>query len=593
MGPCSQALFTCLVNDLSVHLRGYNYNDLLEKKGRSIVVPGETHKRYACLALLDSFLKKFEDEKGKDADANALAKFLAANSHCREFRAIDTSDMTEIQSICLGIFKETFSNFFFDRKDETYWLDPDIISSGIAVGPGASVGVKGTSFYEKVVAGTLTGTRKSLFSLYKRETAKYTLWKEAEEIRSSHFGDFVQVPGSRLAFVPKSTEVSRTICIEPSLNMMFQKGIGAAFEFQLERKFGINLSLQPDKNRALARIGSESGTYGTIDLSSASDTISMNLLREILPSYVFSWLKETRSTHVELPNKELCELHMVSSMGNAFTFPLQTILFASIVIAVYKALGLTLVYPRRNALGNFAVFGDDIIVRREAYDLVVNLLQRCGFVVNLDKSFNTGPFRESCGSDFWSGFDVRGVYLRSLKAKQDVYSAINRLNVWSANHGVALTETCTYLWKTAGLKFLPVPPWESDVAGIKVPLYLANPQQLKRCRNTRSVLYMRYLPSEKAVSLLNIESRPKNVKRDVFHNPPGIILTAVAGYLRKGKFFIRQNFTQYKKRLAVAPCWDYIDACHSKLSRDGWHSWLNGCVELNLGKCLAPSKFLE
>lgn len=593
MGFCSRALFTCLANDLSRYLPTVAYSDLQFKKSRELCWPGITNKEYACLALADSLLKKFEDEKSPTADEAALAKFLAANSHCENFRAIDTSDMTEIQAICLGVFKKTFSDFFFKRKDETYWLSPDSIMSGIATGPGASVGVTGTSFYHKIAAGPLTGTRKSLFSLYKRETSKYSLWDETEKIRSSHYGDFVQVPGSKLSFVPKSADVSRTICTEPLLNMLVQKGIGKQFESELDRRFGINLSIQPDKNRLLAKIGSETGKFGTIDLSSASDTISLNLLREILPSYVLSWLMESRSDKVTLPNREVCQLHMVSSMGNAFTFPLQTILFACVVIAVYKSLNLEIVYPKGNSLGNFAVFGDDIIVRREAYDLVTNLLGRLGFFVNLDKSFNEGPFRESCGSDFWSGSEVRGVYIRNLKTKQDFYSAINRLNVWSANHAVALPETVGYLLEVGRVKFLPVPPWESDVAGLKLPYSLANPQRLRRSKHTRSVLYLRYLPCEKAISFVDVESRPRGLPKGLFHNPAGVLLSAVAGYLRDGKVLIRQNLTHYKKRLAVAPCWDYDEPCHSKFLNGGWHRWLNTYVELNIGSCLALRSFLE
>lgn len=594
MGLCSQALFASLVNDLSGHLPSLSFSTILfHKRHRELAWPGVSKKQFACLSLLESFLKKFEDDKSSKADDVALAKFLAANSHCENFSSIDTSDMTDIQAICLGTFKAVFNDFFFERRDETYWLTLDGIMSNIAPGPGASVGVKGTSFYEKIVAGPLTGTRKSLFSLYKRETSKYTLWDEAEKIRSNHFGDFVQVPGSRLSFVPKSQEVSRTICTEPSLNMLIQKGIGKLFELQLDRKFGINLSTQPDKNRMLAKIGSENGAYGTIDLSSASDTVSMNLLREILPSYVFSWLKEARSDSVQLPDGSLCPLHMVSSMGNAFTFPLQTILFASVVIAVYRSLGIEVVFPRGNSLGTFAVFGDDIIVRREAYSLVTDLLRRIGFFVNLDKSFNEGPFRESCGSDFWDGFNVRGVYLRSLKTKQDLYSAINRLIVWSANHCVALSDTISYLWTAGRLKFLPVPPWESDVAGLKVPLWLASPERLKRHKLTKSIMYLRYLPNERPVSLVDVQSRPNSLSKGFFHNPAGILLSAVAGYLREGKILKRQNLTYYKKRVAVAPCWDYINPCHSNLTSDGWHRWLNIYVGLNIGSCLAPSKFLE
>lgn len=595
MGLCSLALYSCLTSDLSRVLPTVPFRRLSEGNLRDAIWPGIAKREVASLFLLDSILKKFEDSKSSEADDVALTKFLACNSHCESFRSIDTSQLTEIQAIALGEMKKSFSDFFFNPGGD-YWLNPEIISEGMAFGPGASVGASGDSFYQKVAAGPLTGTVPSLYTLYKREASKCSLWDETEKIRFDHFGGYKEVQGSRLSFVPKTHEISRTICTEPVLNMFVQKGIGNAFEARLMQRFGINLSTQPDKNRELARIGSLNGTFGTIDLSSASDTISLNLLREILPSYVLSWLMESRSGFVTLPNGQLQQMHMVSSMGNAFTFPLQTILFSSVVIGVYNALNIAIVKPHGSDpelpnynLGNYAVFGDDIIIRREAYDLVVNLLERMGFFVNHDKSFNEGPFRESCGLDFWDGYNVRGVYCRSLKTKQDVYSLINRLNVWSSNHAVPLPCTIQYLLGSSGLKFNPVPPWESDVAGIKVPLWIASsqPAGTRRDKWTGSVVYMRYLPRDESTSLLDVGSRPQVFLRGrtLFHNPAGILYSAIRGYLRDGKLAIRTRLTKYLKRLAIAPCWDYRDPCRSLLTNDGWHNWKSCYVDVNLGSC--------
>lgn len=583
MGLSSIALYSCLVSDLSGCLATVPSRRLFEPKVRSVAWPGIKPRQVAALSLLDSVLKKYEDEKSETADAAALTKFLACNSRCESFRTIDVCDLTEIGAIALGEFKRSFYDFWFAPGGD-YWLSPESISSGIATGPGSSVGVKGQSYYHKIAAGPMTGTRPSLFSLYQREVSKCPLWDETEKIRFNHFGGYKEVKGSRLSFVPKSTEISRTICTEPLLNMLFQKGIEAQLKTVLEKRFGIDLSVQPVKNQALARIGSETGCYGTIDLASASDSVSMNLLREILPSYVFSWLKETRSDSVTLPNGDECQLHMVSSMGNAFTFPLQTILFSCVVIGVYKALDIELIYPKGEAVGNWAVFGDDIVVRREAYDLVVDLLKRLGFTVNLDKSFNNGPFRESCGLDFEDGYNVRGVYCRTLKTKQDVYSLINRLNVWSANHSVPLPSTIQYLIKSSGVAFNPVPPWESDVAGIKVPLSLVPTGQLRRDKWTGAIVYKRYLPRPMSLSLLSVESRPQVLRKgNLIENPPGILLSAIRGYLRNGDILVRRNVTKYIKRLALAPCWDWRNPCLSTLTKDGWHRWKSFYVEINLG----------
>jgi hypothetical protein len=51
-------------------------------------------------------------------------------------------------------------------------------------------------------------------------------------------------------------------------------------------------------------------------------------------------------------------------------------------------------------------YGDDIIVPQHAAHFCSDLLTRLGFVVNLDKSFIRGFYRESCGKHYINGFDV-------------------------------------------------------------------------------------------------------------------------------------------------------------------------------------------
>jgi hypothetical protein len=589
MGICSHALFLHLVSDLSAALPTVSWNDLCDESHKIEPWPGISAKEYAALALRSSIFKKFEGVKASNADLLALQKFLESNARCARFVDIDRSRITEIEEICLGEFSSEVYNFFH-YEAFTPILSAYDVCANIGIGPGASIGATGGSFYHKLAASPMSGTSKSLYNLYNGGVArKYSLWAETESLRSNLLGDFLLVPGNKLSFVPKTSEISRTICTEPLLNMLFQKGIAAVFESRLEERFGINLSTQPDKNRQLAREGSENGAFGTIDLSSASDSISLGLLRRVLPGGTLSWLMQTRSPKVELPDGSLLDLHMVSSMGNAFTFPLQTILFACVVVGVYRAIGIAPIHPKGGQLGNYAVFGDDIIVRSDAYDLVVSVLKRIGFLVNDDKSFNEGPFRESCGSDFWSGYPVRGVYCQRLSSMQDRYSLINRLNVWSANHGILLYSTIQALLGT--VKNIPVPPWESDVSGVKVPYDMVVPQLRRRPhkglrwsrRFQGTVVYQRWMPESNSLSLLSVGDRP-NVSRKVRNNPPGILLSAVSGNLRDGRIMSRKDNVRYTKRLAFAPCWDYHDASHSSLTSVGWRRWVTIFAALNLEK---------
>jgi hypothetical protein len=285
--------------------------------------------------------------------------------------------------------------------------------------------------------------------------------------------------------------------------MFFQLGLGAVMEKHLARYFGIDIRTQQDKNRELARIASLRGDLCTIDLASASDSVSLTMLEACLPSEIFTWLKLFRSPTCTLPDGRVEPLHMVSSMGNGFTFPLETIIFACVVAAVYSLEGIPLkrtacsldVSPRELAHyfglrrrfglafphdpnqvrwehGNFGVFGDDIIAESRAAGKIIRLLNLLGFEVNSDKSYLVGPFRESCGADFFEGLPVRGVYIKSLKSQASRYVAINRLNEWSALTGFHLKRTIRYLLK--GTRKIYVPLGENDDAGIKIPSRMAN-----------------------------------------------------------------------------------------------------------------------
>ena len=82
--------------------------------------------------------------------------------------------------------------------------------------------------------------------------------------------------GNRITTVPKNAKTDRIIAIEPDWNMFFQKGVGRVIRRRLNR---VGLLLETNwvnsqaRNRALARFGSETNTFGTIDLRGASDSV--------------------------------------------------------------------------------------------------------------------------------------------------------------------------------------------------------------------------------------------------------------------------------------------------------------------------------
>lgn len=236
------------------------------------------------------------------------------------------------------------------------------------------------------------------------------------------------VPGNRYETVPKNATTDRSIGVEPTLNVFFQLGIGRYLKRRL-RSWGLLLKptmkygpLMPDVkhgpesqeiHRALAKLASKDGSLATIDLSNASDTVAYNLVRLLLPYEWFDLLSSIRSPCTGFRDKK-CEggykwlkLEKFSSMGNGYTFELETLIFAAIIMTLAKAEGTPLVPGE-----NFSVYGDDIIVPSSLSRTVINTLAFFGFNTNTQKTFTKGPFRESCGGDFFNGEAVRPVFIK-------------------------------------------------------------------------------------------------------------------------------------------------------------------------------------
>jgi hypothetical protein len=101
-------------------------------------------------------------------------------------------------------------------------------------------------------------------------------------------------------------------------------------------------------------------------------------------------------------------LRKFSTMGNACTFPVESLLFLSIAIAsVLTVRGRRgTKYSVESLRGEVAVFGDDIIIPVDCRELFIEALEILDFKVNTSKSFWSGNFRESCGIDAFRGHDV-------------------------------------------------------------------------------------------------------------------------------------------------------------------------------------------
>lgn len=100
------------------------------------------------------------------------------------------------------------------------------------------------------------------------------------------------VRGNRVVMVPKSAKTHRTISAEPTGNSFLQQGVGRYIRQRLKR-FGVDLDDQTI-NQDLAR-RALLDNLATIDLSSASDTLSIGLVKLLLPPDWYQVLSDLRS----------------------------------------------------------------------------------------------------------------------------------------------------------------------------------------------------------------------------------------------------------------------------------------------------------
>jgi len=237
----------------------------------------------------------------------------------------------------------------------------------------------------------------------------------------------------RVIPVPKTYKTSRIISIEPTGMQYAQQLVMAKMVYAIERTELRNVIKFTDQsqNRGLACQGSFSPyAFSTIDLSEASDRVGAALVHFLLKKHCPSLCRElfaVRSRYAKLPDSRfLLPIKKYASMGSATTFPVESLIFAILAIAATSATywkqGLgsgrnpdraVRSYNMDIALQTVSVFGDDIICPRDSFSEVCQYLSLFGLKVNARKSFAQGPFKESCGGDYYEGVDVTPAYCRT------------------------------------------------------------------------------------------------------------------------------------------------------------------------------------
>jgi len=223
---------------------------------------------------------------------------------------------------------------------------------------------------------------------------------------------------SRLIAVPKVRSKPRLIAAEPVENQYCQQMMLSYLSFSIENSvLSKNISLKNQiPSQLMAQRGSLDGSLATIDLSSASDRLSCHTVERAFRSYpeLLHYLHACRTSYVKntiVPGEvSFLRLKKFASQGAAVTFPVQSIIFC----LAARSIGRLAMFDYDDFTRNVRTFGDDIIIPNAGYVFLVKLLERLHLQVNLEKSFHTGNFRESCGGDFFKGHDVTPIKIRRL-----------------------------------------------------------------------------------------------------------------------------------------------------------------------------------
>jgi len=223
----------------------------------------------------------------------------------------------------------------------------------------------------------------------------------------------------RVISVPKTLKTPRIIAIEPACMQYVQQGLMEAIRETVEKSFldefiGTRSQIP---NQDLALLGSLTGDLATLDLSEASDRVSNQHVRALLSRWphLDSAVDACRSRKADVPGHGVVRLAKFASMGSALTFPMEAMVFLTIVlVGIEQGLNRSLTMKDINHLrGRVRIYGDDIIVPVRFIRPVIANLEAYGYKVNANKSFWTGKFRESCGKEYYNGSDVSIVRVRS------------------------------------------------------------------------------------------------------------------------------------------------------------------------------------
>lgn len=362
--------------------------------------------------VLAFFSKLKHLDIGVNREEKAIQKFLDAEARCKE-----TNEIFRLYRRGLFRFEKDVDAVFHEARRKIHRIlgdCPTIDQLDFRFGPGATRGVKRKDSSIRSKLAEDVQCSETLFPYITQVLNALPHWAdsvtssmmiaEEEEVRVWN----VQIVDAKLTFQPKNATNLRGACTEAGVNVMGQLAIGDLMASRM-RLHGIDIRDQT-LNQRRARSGSMvNGNEATVDLVSASDMQAFELCAELVSLEWLALFQAFRSPTVLLPDGTVVVQEKMSSMGNGFTFPLETLIFWALASSCCQN------------DSDASVYGDDIIVPVDAIPLLYRTLVSAGFEVNRKKSFHDGPFRESCGKDYFHGIDVRPFYQKEWVSARTLF----------------------------------------------------------------------------------------------------------------------------------------------------------------------------
>lgn len=177
-----------------------------------------------------------------------------------------------------------------------------------------------------------------------------------------------------------------------------------------------------DEEELLRHASPESDDLVTLDMKDASDRVSIGHVACLFPSNWVEALFATRSSATRLPDGRVIPLHKFAPMGSAVCFPLEAIVFWALSVAAIHQQRPELSLNRLRK--RVWVFGDDLVIHRDDYPVVIATLERYGLRFNRNKCCVAGSFRESCGVDAFKGVLVTPVRIKAQMGRRLTATAV-------------------------------------------------------------------------------------------------------------------------------------------------------------------------